>query len=84
MGSSKRIINTELETEEILLENNLRPKLLCDYIGQAKAKENLKVFIDAAKGRGKPLTMYCYMDRRDLEKPHWQVLSPMKWELILR
>ncbi len=55
MGSSKRIINTELETEEILLENNLRPKLLCDYIGQAKAKENLKVFIDAAKGRGETL-----------------------------
>lgn len=55
MGSSKRIINTELETEEIVLENNLRPKLLCDYIGQAKAKENLKVFIDAAKGRGETL-----------------------------
>ena len=55
MGSSKRIINTALETEEILLENNLRPKLLCDYIGQAKAKENLKVFIDAAKGRGETL-----------------------------
>ena len=55
MGSSKRIINTELETEEILLENNLRPKMLCDYIGQAKAKENLKVFIDAAKGRGETL-----------------------------
>lgn len=55
MGSSKRLINTELETEEILLENNLRPKLLRDYIGQAKAKENLKVFIDAAKGRAETL-----------------------------
>lgn len=55
MGSSKRLINTEIETEEVILENNLRPKLLCDYIGQAKAKENLKVFIDAAKGRGETL-----------------------------
>ncbi len=55
MGSSKRLINTELETEETLLENNLRPKLLRDYIGQVKAKENLKVFIDAAKGRAETL-----------------------------
>lgn len=50
--SKKRIINTELEKEEIALENNLRPQLLDDYIGQTKAKENLKIFINAAKRRG--------------------------------
>lgn len=53
--SKKRIINTELENEEIALENNLRPQLLDDYIGQTKAKENLKIFIDAAKRRGESL-----------------------------
>ncbi len=53
--NKKRIINTELKMEEISFENNLRPKLLKDYIGQEKAKENLKVFIDAAKMRGEPL-----------------------------
>ncbi|CCZ04578.1 Holliday junction branch migration DNA helicase RuvB [Bovifimicola ammoniilytica] len=53
--SKKRIINTELEKEEIALENNLRPQLLDDYIGQTKAKENLKIFINAAKRRGESL-----------------------------
>lgn len=51
MSNLKRLIHTKVETDEIVLENNLRPKLLCDYIGQAKAKGNLKIFIDAAKGR---------------------------------
>jgi Holliday junction DNA helicase RuvB len=55
MNSSKRLINTELETEEVVLENHLRPQMLKDYIGQTKAKENLKVFIDAAKGRQETL-----------------------------
>lgn len=36
-------------------ENMLRPKNLNEYIGQTKAKENLSVFIDAAKMRGEPL-----------------------------
>ncbi len=53
--SKKRIINTELEKEEIALENNLRPQFLDDYIGQTKAKENLKIFINAAKRRGESL-----------------------------
>ena len=36
-------------------ENNLRPKLLEDYIGQTKAKETLKIYIEAAKQREEPL-----------------------------
>ncbi|MCT4688383.1 Holliday junction branch migration DNA helicase RuvB [Vallitalea sp.] len=51
----KRIITTELIDEELKIEQNLRPKLLSDYIGQAKAKENMKVFIEAAKLREEPL-----------------------------
>lgn len=54
-SDQKRIINTELRTEEITFENNLRPQLLSDYIGQTKAKENLKIFIDAAKKRKESL-----------------------------
>ena len=47
---------TEKETrEDGDLELSLRPKTLEEYIGQDKAKENLKVFIDAAKLRGEPL-----------------------------
>ncbi|GKX30051.1 Holliday junction ATP-dependent DNA helicase RuvB [Vallitalea longa] len=51
----KRIITTELIDEDLKIEQNLRPKLLSDYIGQAKAKENMKVFIEAAKLREEPL-----------------------------
>ena len=36
-------------------EIGLRPKMLADYTGQEKAKENLSVYIDAARGRGEPL-----------------------------
>ena len=51
MEDNRRIINTELKNEDIVLENNLRPHLLKGYIGQTKAKESLKIFIDAAKKR---------------------------------
>lgn len=51
----KRIITTELMEEDYKIENNLRPKLLDDYIGQSKAKENLKIYIEAAKQRKEPL-----------------------------
>lgn len=51
----KRTIQTEFMEEDSEIEVSLRPKLLKDYIGQAKLKENLKVFIEAAKSRGEPL-----------------------------
>ena len=48
---AKRVITTEITEEDKKLEGSLRPQLLTDYIGQAKAKENLKVYIEAAKQR---------------------------------
>lgn len=51
----RRIINTELKKEEIVMENKLRPTCLDQYVGQRKAKENLKVYIEAAKLRGESL-----------------------------
>jgi Holliday junction DNA helicase RuvB len=51
----KRIISTEYIEEDIKIETTLRPKLLDDYIGQSKVKENIKVFIEAAKLRGESL-----------------------------
>jgi len=50
-----RIISTELMEEDKKLESTLRPKMLEDYIGQSKVKENLKVYIEAAKQRNEPL-----------------------------
>ena len=51
----KRIITTEIQTEDVNLENNLRPQKLDDYVGQKKIKENLKIYIQAAKSRGECL-----------------------------
>lgn len=52
---AKRVITTELTEEDKRIEGSLRPQLLTDYIGQAKVKENLKIYIEAAKQRGEVL-----------------------------
>lgn len=51
----KRIIATEAMEEDIRTDYNLRPQTLNEYIGQEKAKENLKIYIQAAKARGESL-----------------------------
>ena len=52
---SRRIMTTENLEEDVRIENHLRPQLLEDYIGQAKAKEMLKIYIEAATARGEAL-----------------------------
>ena len=51
----KRVISTELKKDEAAVEATLRPKKLDEYIGQENVKENLKVYIEAAKNRGESL-----------------------------
>ena len=51
----RKIINTEVTSEDRVVEESLRPQLFSDYIGQDRIKENLKVYIDAAKKRGESL-----------------------------
>lgn len=48
----RRIITTEVTEEDKRIEQNLRPQLLSDYIGQEKIKSTLKIYIEAAKSRG--------------------------------
>ncbi len=50
-----RVIETSITEEDMRIEGSLRPQKLDDYIGQEKAKENLKVYIEAAKRRGDAL-----------------------------
>lgn len=52
---AKRIIETTVQEEDIKIEGSLRPQFLCDYIGQDKVKDTLKIYIDAAKSRGDSL-----------------------------
>ena len=54
--NEKNLINPELESkQEENMEKSLRPKFLKEYIGQDKVKENMKVYIEAAKKRGESL-----------------------------
>ena len=50
-----RIISTTYTPSDSDIETTLRPKTLEDYVGQDKAKENLKIYIEAAKLRGESL-----------------------------
>ena len=51
----RRIIETEITEEDRRIEGGLRPQTLDDYIGQEKAKKNLRIYIEAAKQRGDSL-----------------------------
>lgn len=51
----RRIITTENLEEDVKIEEHLRPQLLKDYVGQEKAKETLKIYIEAAKARNEAL-----------------------------
>ncbi len=54
-GMERRTISTEFLQGDEKIENTLRPQSFDGYIGQEKVKSNLKVYIEAAKGRGEPL-----------------------------
>lgn len=51
----KRIISSDLQLEDQEIESGIRPLSLNEYIGQSSIKENIKIFIEAAKHRGEAL-----------------------------
>jgi Holliday junction DNA helicase RuvB len=50
-----RIITSSMQTDDVDIENSLRPKTLEEYLGQEKSKEQLSIFIQAAKSRSEQL-----------------------------
>lgn len=52
---TERLMSTSAISEDNDNENSLRPKSLSDYIGQEKLKDNLNIYLQAAKMRGEPL-----------------------------
>src|SRR5574344_76583 len=53
---NEKLLNPEIQDgKEEELEKSIRPKTLKEYIGQKLVKENMKVYIEAAKKRGEPL-----------------------------
>lgn len=53
--SEERIVDRSAAVEEQEFEQSLRPQRLADYVGQQRLKENLAVFLEAARQRGEPL-----------------------------
>ena len=51
----ERIVNGDIDSNELSFEQSLRPQNLQQYIGQDKVKENLSVFIEAARMREETL-----------------------------
>ena len=49
------VVPSLISSDEERVENSLRPRTLEEYVGQEKIKENLKIYIEAAKKRGEPL-----------------------------
>ena len=55
LGDENRLITSSMKAEDSETEVSLRPKILSDYLGQEKVKEQLEIFIEAAKSRNEPL-----------------------------
>ena len=55
MDFENRIVAPEYAADDLEAEGSLRPKTLTEYIGQEKAKQNMSVYIEAARGRAEPL-----------------------------
>ena len=54
-GLEARLMDSEYTEEDVTTELSLRPRSLTEYVGQKKAKDNLSIYIEAAKGRGEVL-----------------------------
>ena len=69
MDFENRIVSPEVERGEAEAEFSLRPKTLSEYIGQDKVKENLRIYIEAAKKRGEALDHVLLYGPPGLGKP---------------
>ena len=65
-----RILDNELMGDEEYVERTLRPQKLNEYIGQDKVKDQLKIFIEAAKLRDEAWTTPCFLAPRFGEDHH--------------
>ena len=83
MDAERIITNHVLEQDE-QLDNSIRPETIDEYIGQKEVKENIKVFVEAAKMRNEPLIMFFYMVLQDLVKQRLHILLQENWEVILK
>ena len=77
-----RILDNEIMGDEEAVERTLRPQYLHEYIGQDKVKDQLKIFIEAAKLRDEALDHVLLLALRGWGKPPWPLSLPMNWASI--
>jgi Holliday junction DNA helicase RuvB len=70
------------EKPEDQFDRAIRPTSLADYIGQPVVREQMEIFIGAARGRGEALDHTLIFGPPDSVKPHLPILLPEKWEAI--
>ena len=76
------VTNHELEADTF--EKTIRPDSFDEYVGQTDVKENIKVFVSAARMRGTNLDHVIYMAHLVLVKRHLLILLQMNLEVILK
>ncbi|MCL4535232.1 MAG: Holliday junction branch migration DNA helicase RuvB [Bacteroidetes bacterium] len=54
-GRDERVVSSRLKEEDLALDRSLRPRHLDEYIGQERVKENLRILVEAARGRDEAL-----------------------------
>src|SRR3989338_8123925 len=66
---NERLISSDAKSDDTALDLTLRPRQLKEYFGQEKIKENLKIFMGAAKQRGEPIEHVLLYGPPGLGKP---------------
>ena len=84
MDMEERIVATEFISDDALTEVSLRPKTLDEYVGQTKIKENLSIYIKAAKSRNEALDHVLLYGPPGLGKTTLSNIIEARWVLILK
>lgn len=83
MIEADRLISADIQQpEEEIIDRAIRPKLLAEYVGQPQVREQMEIFIQAAKLRHDALDHLLIFGPPGLVKPRWLILLPMRWALI--
>jgi len=80
MTGNTRLISTEpASPNEESVERALRPQRLAEYVGQLKIREQLEIFVSAARNRGEALDHVLLFGPPGLARPRWRISSRMRW-----
>ena len=76
---SERIIEGDSMPEDARIERAVRPKTLAEYEGQPKVRDQMQLFVDAARNRSEPLDHTLILARQGWVRQRLPTSSRMKW-----